>query len=675
MATTEQFFLPKKSQEAFIQYHRRLYERMGYQWNFRGQMEQIDRAFMREQDYTPEQWRAKIANRYGDSNRLQNVVIPIVKPQVAAAVQYQMAVFLDQYPILGVVAAPQFQDAAMQMQALVKENSIRGKWARELYLFFYDGFKYNLSFLECCWDSEVVAALDNDPTYRQGKQGKPKQVIWEGNKLKRWDPYNSYWDVMCLPQELATKGEYAGTTELYTKTALKTLVLKIAGRMKNNEVAAFESPTLINIGYTNSNLPGYYLPMINPDVVINQTVIGDNWDTYLGLPASDNSADKINYRGMYEVSKEYVRIMPCDFDLNVPERHTPQVWKLWIVNHSVIIAAERQTNAHGLIPVFCGQPSEDGMGYQTKSLAVDALPFQQVSSALMNSIIASRRRAVNDRLAYDPSRISADHINNPNPAAKIPVRPSAYGKPVGEAVYQFPYRDDQSGHDMQGIQMVVGLADKLSGQNAARQGQFVKGNKTDGQWSDVMSNATGQDRAYSLVYEAQVFTDLKEVLKINYIQYQQPTSVYDASTKQQIDVDPVALRQATLNFEVTDGYLPREKILKSDTMMAALQIIGSSPTLAQGYNISPAFTYLFKTQNVDLGPFEKSPPQIEYEKAMNMWQMAMMEAAKAGAKLETPMPIPAQFGYDPNMQSPGATAPQATVQNAGIPASTGGGSY
>lgn len=664
MATTEQFFIPKKSQELFIQYHRRLYERMGYQWNFRGQMEQIDRAFMRENDYTPEQWKAKVANRYGDSNRIQNVTIPIVKPQVSAAVQYQMSVFLDQYPILGIVSAPEYIDAAKQMQALVKENSVRGQWARQLYLFFFDGFKYNLSFLEASWDSEVVAALDNDPTYRQGKEAKPRQAIWEGNKITRWDPYNSYWDVMCLPQELCTKGEYAGTTELYTKTALKTLINKIAGRMKSNEVPAFESPSLINIGYTNSNTPGYYLPMINPDVVINQTVIGDNWDTYLGLPGS-NDSNKINYRGMYEVSKEYVRIMPADFDLNVPEKNTPQVWKLWIVNHTVIIAAERQTNAHNMIPVFCGQPSEDGMGYQTKSLAVDAIPFQQVASALMNSIIAARRRAVNDRMAFDPSRVSEVHINNPNPAAKIPVRPSAYGKPVSEAIFQFPYRDDQSGTDMQGIQMVVGLADKLSGQNAARQGQFVKGNKTDGQWSDVMANATGQDRAYALIYEAQVFTPLKEVLKVNYIQYQQKTSVFDSSTKQQIDVDPVALRNATLNFEVTDGYLPREKILKSDTMMGGAQIIGSSPTLAQGYNLPQLFSYLWKTQDVDFGPFEKQPAQLEYEKAMAVWNNMAMEMAKHGVEPKTPMPLPEQYGYNPNLQAPGSAMPQQTIQNAG----------
>lgn len=671
MASTEQFYVPQKAQDALVDYHKRLVLRTNFQWDFRYQMEMIDRAYMREQDYTQEQWRAKIANRRGDSNRIQNVTIPVVKPQVAAAVQYQMSVFLDQYPIFGVAADPKFVDAAQQMQAIIKENSIRGGWARELYMFFFDGFKYNLSFLEACWDEEVVADLDSDPAYKGGKEGKPKKILWSGNKISRWDPYNSYWDLLCEPQNLSKEGMYAGTTKLMTKIALKMLILKIANKLKNNEKKAFESPTLLNLGFNGTEGTGYYLPALNPDVVINQNLLNDNWDTYLALPGNQQNPNGIQYRNLYEVSKEYVRIMPAEFGMNVPEPNTPQVWKLWIVNHSVLIAAERQTNAHDLIPVFLGQPSEDGMKYQTKSLAIDAIPFQQTASALMNSVMAARRRAVTDRVAYDPSRVSEIHINNPNPSAKIPVRPAAYGKPVSEAFYQFPYRDDQSGTDMQGIQMVVAMGDKLNGMNQARQGQFVKGNKTDGQWSDVMNNATGQDRAYALVYEAQVFTPLKEVLKINTLQYQQPTTVYDEVNKQEIEIDPVQLRQAVINYEVTDGYLPKEKVLKTDTMMAGAQVIGSSPQLASQFNLGPMWTYLWKTQNVDFSPFQKPPAQVAYEQAAGAWQQAMMEAAKKGLQLSTPQPLPRDFGWDPNTQTPIQNAPRANTQNAGLPPSTG----
>jgi len=198
----------------------------------------------------------------------------------------------------------------------------------------------------------------------------------------------------------------------------------------------------------------------------------------------------INYSGIYEVSIEYVRVIPSDFALRVPAPNTPQVWKLIIINHSVVIYAERQTNAHNKIPILFGCPGEDGLGYQAKSLAIDAMPFQQISSTLMNSVLASRRRAITDRVLYDPSRVSEAHMNNPNPSAKIPVRPSAYGKPVGESVYQFPSRDDQAAISLQEIPAVVGMGNILNGQKQARQGKLVKGTKPDGQCDQSMSNAT-----------------------------------------------------------------------------------------------------------------------------------------------------------------------------------------
>jgi hypothetical protein len=433
--------------------------------------------------------------------------------------------------------------------------------------------------------------------------------------------------------------------------------------MQANFKDAFESPSLINFGYNTQGMPGYYMPMVNPDVIINQLVAGDSWDTWMGL-APDHASNKINYRGLYEVSKEYVRIIPSEFCLDVPAKNTPQIWKLWIVNHSVVIAAERQTNAHEMIPVFFGQPTESGLGYQDKSLAVDSLPFQQVASGLMNSVMASRRRSVTDRVLYDPSRVTEAHINNPNPSAKIPVRPAAQGKPISEAVYQFPYRDDQSGADLQGIGTIVNLANTLNGQNNARQGQFVPGNKTDQQWADVMGNATSHDRSYALMFEAQVFTPMKEVLKINMLQYQQKTSVYDPSTKKTVEVDPIALRNAVLNYTITDGYLPKDKVLNTETMQVLSQVIGSSPTLAQGYNVGPMFTYISKTQNVDFGPFEKSPPQVAYEQAVNSWRMLAEMAIQKGAPFQVPQPLPQQFGYDPNAQSPGSQMPQQNVANA-----------
>jgi hypothetical protein len=654
MAANQAFPLPKLAQDGLVQYHRTASTLVERQWNLREQMRTIDLAYMREQDWTTEHRRAEISNRFGDTNKIQNVTVPVIKPQVRAAVAYQAAVFLTDYPVFGVISDPQFIDAAKQMQAVIEENSVRGAWVRELLLFFQDGFKYNLSAIECTWDKVITAALDTDPSFTGGQEGKVREVIWNGNVLTRWDPYNTYFDCRCEPYDIPTKGEFCGRTQLMSRTALKTFIARLDNKIIENIQPAFESPSLLNIGDSGTYGASYYLPLVNPNALIDPDTIGSfDWLGWVGVAAGTRKGGAINYRGLYEVSTEYVRIIPSDFNLRVPAPNTPQVWKLIIVNHSVIIYAERQTNAHEKIPVFFGCPGEDGLSYQTKSLATDALPFQQTASALMNSVLAARRRAVTDRVLYDPSRVSEAHINSPNPAAKIPVRPSAYGKPPGEAVYQFPYRDDQSGINMQEIQALVGFSNQLNGQNAARQGQFVKGNKTDGQWQSTMSNATSSDQLTALLYEAQIFTPMKEVIKLNILQYQGATSVYSPSQRQNVSIDPIKLRQAIINFKVTDGLLPSEKVMSTESRQIAMQVIGSSAAIGGAYNIAPMFSYIMKTENVDLTAFEKSPQQQAYEQALASWQMVAMETAKKGG---TPaaQPTPQQFGYDPQMQNPAA---------------------
>jgi hypothetical protein len=659
--------LTQVTQEGIIDYHKQITINTERQWNLREQMRQIDLSYIREGDMTSEQLKAKISNKNGDPNKIQNITVPVVAPQIFQAVAYQVAIFLSDYPIFGIAANPKFQAAAMQMQALIEENSIRGAWARELILFFYDGFKYNISALECHWDKEVTPALETDISQNGGQEGVVKNVMWQGNCLRRWDMYNTYFDTRCSPYDIPDKGEYAGHTEIMSKTALKAFMQKLDCKIPANFRPAFESP--YQGGDNGQSGHSFHLPLLNPDALVNynEVVLGEDWMGWVGLRArsSNLNGSPINYRGVYELSTEYLRLIPSELAMNVPERNTPQVWKFYIVNHSIIVGAERQTNAHQKIPVFFGCPAEDGLGFQTKSLAKNAEPFQQVASALMNSVLASRRRAITDRTLYDPSRVLEAHINNPNPAAKIPVRPAAYGKPVSESVHQFPFRDDQAGITIQEIQGLVSFGDKLNGQNAARQGQFVKGNKTDSQWEGTMNNATSKDQLTALLYEAQVFTPLKEVLKLNYMQYQGGTTIYSPGEETEVSIDPVELRKAVINFKVTDGILPKDKVLSTDTLKVAMQVIGTSQQLAQAYNLGPMFSYVMATENVDLTPFEKSPNQVAYEQAMMQWQQAAQYAADKEQPFNVPQPVPQQFGYNPQMQNPAMS--QSAQQTQGGP--------
>lgn len=652
MASNTPMILPKDAQEGIIQYAKSCFQLLQSQNNIRSRMETIDRAYMREQDTSVAQSRAKNANAYGDKSKFQNITVPIILPQVESAVTYQSSVFLTGTPIFGVTSSPQFIDEALQMETLIEDQSIRGSWVQQFMMFFRDGFKYNLSAVEVSWEAYVTAALETDISFSP-TEARPKEVVWEGNCIKRLDMYNTFWDTRVKPSEVYYKGEFAGYTEMMSRIALKSYIATLPDKMVDNIKAAFES------GLGSGGTESYHTPDLNAASIIAKQEKGNgfNWLSWAKL---DPGSNKIQYKDSYEVTTLYGKILPSDFNLRVPAANTPQIWKFVIVNSQHIIYAERQTNAHGYLPILFGQPLEDGLGYQTKSLAQNAEPFQDITSAMWNSIIAARRRAISDRGIYDPSRIDAAHINSDNPSAKIPIRPAAYGKPIGDAYYPIPFRDDQSSTLMQETEQVMRMADKVSGQNPARQGQFVKGNKTQSEFNTVMGNANGRDQQIAMLYEAQVFTPLKEILKYNILQYQGGVSVYNRTTEQVVQVDPVALRKASVEFKISDGLTPTDKLIDSDTLQVALQTIGSSPQIGPAYNVGQLFSYLMKTKGANLTPFEKSQPQVAYEQAMGQWQQVAMEAAKSGAQMP-PQPMPAQFGYQPQGQG---TTQQASPEQA-----------
>lgn len=662
-----------KSQQVILDFANYCCQQANMNWQVKSRLLEIDRAYMRETDLTEDQMKAKLANRRGDATKFQNIVLPVIMPQVEAAVTYQQSVFLTGYPVFSCVSVPEFADEAVQMETILAEQQEYGNWIPEIQKALRDGFKYNLMAVEVPWDKEVTYSLETDLGYADGKQGKPAEVIWEGNKIRHMDLYNTHWDTRVSPKDIASKGEYVSFNEVMGRVRIKQFLRTLPSRINVRE--ALESATVAPIGsFSASGSNGYYFPKINPEAIINSDTLlaGTNWAAWAGYQTDNGSG--IRYSDIYLVTTTYARILPSDFGFtNVPERNTPQVWKFIIVNNQVVVYAERLTNAHNLIPVIFAQPLDDGLAYQTKSLACNVQPIQEITTALSNSSIASRRRAISDRMLYDPSRVSPGAINNDSPNAKIPVRPSAYQQELSRAVYQIPFRDDQFQINMAEIQSFRGMANEISGLNPARQGQFVKGNKTKFEYADIMSNANGRDQAVALTLEGNFFTPIKQILKSNILQYQQGTSVYNREAERMVSVDPVALRKANLVFKISDGVNPSDKIIDGDTLTAATQLFSSVPQIGAEYNVGDMVAYLFKSRGLKLQSFKKSPEQVAYEQAVAQWQQAIQTLAeqlvKGGATEQQlqvalqaiPQPMPEQFNYVPGR--PTLTPGAATTPN------------
>ncbi|PHQ81727.1 MAG: hypothetical protein COB66_01260, partial [Coxiella sp. (in: Bacteria)] len=221
------------------------------------------------------------------------------------------------------------------------------------------------------------------------------------------------------------------------------------------------------------------------------------------------------------------------------------------------------------------------------------------------------------------------------------------------------------------IQNIIALGNQLTGQNPVSQGQFIKGNKTDGQFDQVMSNATGRDQMAAILLETQVFTPMKLIMKIDILQFQGGTTLYNRDSQKEVEIDPVQLRQAVLNFRITDGLIDADTVLNTDAFLSSMQTLATNASLGAGYNVTQLFSYLMKTQGADLTPFEKSPEQQAFEQAMGAWNQNLSLLIDKGGDPDKmpPAPLPEQFGYDPAKNEPApaaAASSQTAVQTPGL---------
>jgi len=409
--------------------------------------------------------------------------------------------------------------------------------------------------------------------------------------------YNTFFDTRVAPADVSSKGEFAGYVEMHGRVAFKQFVQNLDGVMKENIKPALESSNPGN---------SYYTPLINAQTNPPSHQDGNNWASWV----TEGARTRINYSDSYEVMTIYVRLLPSDFAIRVPGSNSAQIWKLVIVNKAVVILAERQTNAHNNLNIVIGQPLEDGLNYQTKSFAQNAIPLQDAASAMLNASLNSKRRMQFDRLLYNPSLVSHEAINSANPIARIPVRNSAYNSKLSDAVYPFPYNDSASQGMLQEMGLLVNFADKLQGINASNLGQFTKGNRTLSEYEDVRGNSDGRFQTMALFIEAQVFVPVKEMLKLNILQYATDGEIFSREQKKLVTIDTLTLRKQAVEFKVSDGFLPASKLISTEIMQVAMQVIGSSPQLQQEIDLVGLFIHFLKSQGAkELDQFRRVPMQ------------------------------------------------------------------
>ena len=603
--------------------------------NLRDNMLVVDRYYNRSYGVTAGDVKVRLDNMLGKPVQVTDFIVPMVMPHVETATGKLAAIFLEGSPMFMAGADPLYEDAALQFNTIVRENATRTGWDAELIKAFRDGFKYNILGVHCYWDVESTWAVQND------SENSPTriEVVWSGNRMDRLDMYNTFWDLRVEPSKVARDGDFVGFTDMLTPSKMKKYTNRLFQLVPaKTTIAALNSKPIQAPLSAGSQL--YYIPDIVGASSFSRKGPVADWGNFFGLNSGQNASGSVQYSDAYFRTVMYARIIPSMYGIPVPDANHPQIFKLVVINDQVLLEVERMNNAHDLFPVLLSQPAQDGHALQTSSLAENLMDLQDLSSNMWNATLASKRRAVSDRGIYNPLLIDKKDINNPNPAAKIPVRAAGYHQPLTNAYYPIPYRDEQTPAFIQIATGIERYSYVASGTNPAQQGQFVKGNKTKSEVDDVMEGSGLRERLATLAIRSTLMVPLRRIILNNTLQYQTSATYANPEEQKSVEIDPVKLRNATLTFKVGDGFSPLDREMSTEEFAVALQTLQSVPAIGAEYNTGDLFAHLMKLRGADLRPFKKPQAVIQYEQQLTMWQQQAQMALEKGVPFSSPMPQP-----------------------------------
>lgn len=583
------------------------------------------RAYYTDRDlaYVREYKKAQEAtSNKNDKGNFKEFTVPVVLSQYSSIKATLNNIFTSRTPIFQAVAGTEFLDEASKINAIFTRHANQLKWRRNLSMCIGDGLRYNLFATEVDWVEWKKFRVDGESESR-----KFTEVLYSGNSIERLDPYNTFFDTRVSPADMYMHGEFAGYVDFEPKSKFQKFWFENRQKLYVDSKPGIGTSELVT-GNVKTN---YYVPSLRSGSDVETDTTYTDWSTFLDdLPNQSRNSHTGDYTFGVEKTKMYCRLVPADFGINVPDAKRPQIFQLIFANR-VLIHASLYISTHDYIPILFGQPNEDGLNYQSRSVTESVEDIQTLASKLWNAEILATRRVVSDRGIYDPTMIDPKAINSPNTAAKIPLKRSAYSVKPSDAYYQIPYSDPALGLRLQQAASIFSFADQITGQNPVKQGQFVKGNKTNEQFQESMGASESRIIDMAILLEDQFFSPLKFLLLENVLTFQAGDEIYDEQTKQLLKVNPQKLREVTYEFEIADGLFGPDKTVGLVAFTQMFQNVMAIPQFQSTYDIEGALAYLAEINGAKHFKDYKLTPEKQLERAQRLaQQQAIINAGAAG---------------------------------------------
>lgn len=492
-------------------------------------------------------------------------------------------------------------DEAKQIVTIMNNHAIYAGYFREVLQGIYSMLKYNEGGFKVFWDKENGPKISANSA---GEQQIKSELKWQGNRLEAIDQYNFLCDPHVHPTKLHCDGEWAAMVKMRSFYWLQNQAAN--GRYFNCEDVLEQYEDLTQCVY-------YRSPPREANM--NQGTHGSETD-WIAILSMYNSG---GLSGGLELVDMEIKLNPTEFGLvpgNTLEqkaRSRYEMWQFTILNNKYIIACNYMDNIHGNLPYYLGVFNDDLMAEAQKSISEILQPLQDFASFLLNTHVAASRKNIWGLIGYDPSMIDLKQIPAGEVAARVPMKPEAWGRDIRTGIWEQSQQLDTK-QTMQDLESVMGVINQFFPTQSLPSQIANIDRAVDSQVAAVQQGANRRQQKAARLLDDSVFRNVRAAMYYNVIQYQpQDEDVVDYYTGAPQKIDLNALRNTDLPFIIGQGLKAIDRQAAASSLQQVIFALIQAPQAQQGIDLLGLIDYWTSMIDIDIDmkQFEKQVAPAE----------------------------------------------------------------
>jgi hypothetical protein len=507
------------------------------------------------------------------------IVIPYSYATLLTAHTYWSSVFLGRSPVLQYTARHgEAHQKVQAVEALMDYQAQVGQMLVPLYLWLLDAGKYGIGVLGHYWTEEmsVVSSYEDVPvTYFGIATGKLKRQLttrkmrgYAGNKLFNVRPQDFYPDPRVAVGNFQS-GEFCARVVEVGWNSLK----------KSSE------------GYFNLDILKERKRSGELDRVTgsSQIELPDKNSSYTLDGSTNRSPDNIS------VVEMVWDLVPSEWGLS--ESDYPEKWVVSVAEQDVVIGCRPQGLNHDRFPFSVQTYEMDGYSHTLRGMLEVIAPLARTLDWLMNSHMFNVRKALNDQIVVDPSKIVMKDLLDGGAGRIIRMSPMAYGTDARQAIHQVPIVDVTRQHIndaqtiMEMIQRVLGVTDNIMGM------VNTSGRKTATEVRTSTSFGVNRLKTFTEYNSAMAWGPLSQMMLQNTQQFHDAEREFKVAGDL-LQGDPHFLAvgpelvQGFYDFVPVDGTLPIDRFAQANLWKELLLGMSQMPQIAMQYDLGGIFSWM-----------------------------------------------------------------------------------